>query len=255
MKIELDITKSVEENASDYFELAKIAKKKAGNAKLALEQTIKKLSHLEMQKKEEKKNIIKRKKEWYEKFRWFVTSEGFLVVGGRDATTNEIIIKKHTQKDDIVFHTEMAGSPFVVIQTHGKKPGEPTLKETAQFTACYSKAWKAGRTIADVFYVNPDQVTKEVPAGEYITKGAFMIYGKKNFIPVNLKLFIGKMDDGRIMAGPENAVKTHCKVFCEITLGNEKTSSIAKHIKAKVDGDDLEDIVRVIPVGSKYGSK
>lgn len=257
MKIELDLTKSVEENASDYFDRAKQAKKKAEGARAALESTLRRMAELEIEikKKEalekEREKIKERKKEWFEKFRWFFTSEGFLVAGGRDATTNEIIIKKHTDSEDIVFHTEMAGSPFVVIKTGGKKPGKASLEEAAQFTACYSKAWKMGRTVSDVFYVNPDQVTKEAPAGEYITKGSFMIYGKKNIVTALVKLFIGKMEDGKIMAGPESAVKKLCKEYVEIIQGDEKTSSVAKKIKSKLNADDLDDILKIIPVGSK----
>ena len=35
-------------------------------------------------------SINKLHKEWYEKFRWFYSSEGFLCIGGRDSTTNDI---------------------------------------------------------------------------------------------------------------------------------------------------------------------
>jgi len=255
MRLTLDLTKSLEQNASDYFEQAKTAKKKAEGARKALEETRKKLANLEkdIEKKEAeealKEKIKQRKKDWYEKFRWFYTSEDFLVIGGRDATTNEIVIKKHTDKDDIVFHTELSGSPFIVIKTQGKKPSKASLEEAAQFTAVYSKAWKAGRSMADVFYVNPEQVTKQALAGEFIAKGAFMIYGKKNTMAIPLKLFLGKMENGRIMTGPENAVKKHCRKYVEITQGNDKNSNIAKKIKAKLEADDLDDIIKVLPQG------
>jgi len=108
-------------------------------------------------------------------------------------------------------------------------------------------------TVADIFYVNPDQVSKEAPSGEFIGKGSFMIYGKKTILTTHLKLFIGKMEDGRVMSGPESAVKTHCKDYVEIIQGKDKTSAIAKKIKAKLNSDDLDDIVKVIPVGSKLG--
>ena len=54
-----------------------------------------------------------KKREWYEKFHWFFSSEGFLCVGGKDATSNEVIIKKHLEKNDLVLHTDMAGSPLL----------------------------------------------------------------------------------------------------------------------------------------------
>nr|MBT4247005.1 DUF814 domain-containing protein [Candidatus Woesearchaeota archaeon] len=118
MEIEISLNKNVDENAGIYFNLAKKAKKKLEGANKALGDSKKELAslekneekfQLEQEKKQEKKQ---RKKEWYEKFHWFMSSEDFLCVGGKDATSNEIIVKKHMEKDDIVFHTDMAGSPF-----------------------------------------------------------------------------------------------------------------------------------------------
>src|SRR3989338_700530 len=96
----LDINKSVEQNASLYYDKAKKIKKKIEGARKALADTQKKLEKIEKQKLKEEKSKEQvqltepSKKEWYEKFRWFISSEGFLVIGGRDATTNEIIVKK-----------------------------------------------------------------------------------------------------------------------------------------------------------------
>src|SRR3989338_3954767 len=117
--IELDLKKSIEENASLYYDKAKKLKKKRAGALKALEESRKKLALLEKEQLQEaeKPKKIARKLEWYEKFRWFVTSTGFFVIGGRDATTNEIIIKKHTEDNDVVFHTDLSGSPFFVIKS------------------------------------------------------------------------------------------------------------------------------------------
>src|SRR3989338_1056063 len=99
LRLVLDLKKSVEENASDYFEKAKKIKKKIKGAEEAIEQNIRKLKELETKKekfeakKEIKKEAVARKKEWYEKFKWFISSDGFLVVGGRDATSNEVVIR------------------------------------------------------------------------------------------------------------------------------------------------------------------
>ena len=152
MNIDIFLEKSVEENASLYFEKSKKAKKKIEGAKEAIQNTEKKLEKLKKEKEEilQKNNEEKKpsKKEWFEKYRWFYSSEGFLVIGGRDATTNEIIIKKNTESNDLVFHTEIAGSPFVVIKSGGKKIPETTMKEAAEFTASFSRAWKLGMPYA-----------------------------------------------------------------------------------------------------------
>ncbi|MBU0756689.1 MAG: DUF814 domain-containing protein [Nanoarchaeota archaeon] len=258
MKISITLSKSVEENAGVYFDKAKKSKKKIEGAKEALENSRLKLKKIEenllkeqMHKEEIKKEIEQkrqRKVEWFEKFRWFRSSGGFLIIAGRDATTNEIVMKKHTDKDDLVFHTNMAGSPFAVIKAENRKIDEDTIRETAEFVASYSRAWKLGMTSMDVFSVNPEQVTKEAPSGEYITKGSFMIYGKKNEVNANINIFIGVMDDGKIMAGPESAVKAHCKEFVQIVEGREKPASVAKKIIKKLGGD-LDEIIRSLPGG------
>ncbi len=167
VKILLDLNKSIEENASDYFEKAKKIKKKILGAEEALKISQKKLKDLEKKKekkehKEQKEAELKeRKKQWYEKFRWFKSSNNFLVIGGRDATSNEIIIKKHTDESDLVLHTDMAGSPFFVIKSNNKKIPESTIKEAADATCTFSRVWKLGLQSTDVFYVSPEQLAKK----------------------------------------------------------------------------------------------
>jgi predicted ribosome quality control (RQC) complex YloA/Tae2 family protein len=249
MKLTLDLKKTVDQNASDYFEKAKKAKKKLEGARKAIEKTRLKLS-AEKEKKivVEKKLFKPSKKDWFENFRWCYSSEGFLMIGGRDAATNEIVIKKHTEKNDLVFHTDMAGSPFVVIKNpENNNISEETKQEAAQLTAAYSRAWKQGITSLEVFCVLPEQVSKQARAGEFLAKGAFMIYGKKSFYSPEVKLAIG-VYQGKVMAGPLSAVKAHCKPYVEVMPGEEKPSSIAKLIQKRLNAA-LDDIIRVLPGG------
>jgi predicted ribosome quality control (RQC) complex YloA/Tae2 family protein len=253
MEIEIDLKKSVDENAGVYFNLAKKAKKKLEGAENALKDSQKKLDQLKKQeekfwKEEEKKQEkIERKKEWYEKFHWFISSEDFLCIGGKDATTNEIIIKKHTDKDDLVFHTDMAGSPFFIIK-NGQEASEATIEETAQAVAVYSRAWKLGHTTADVFYVKPEQVSKEAQSGEYMSKGSFMVRGKSTYLHPKLQYAIGLLNE-EIIGGPVNAIKKRTKNFILVMSGKEKKSSLAKKIRSKLKGGDLDDIIKFLPAG------
>jgi predicted ribosome quality control (RQC) complex YloA/Tae2 family protein len=253
MEIKLEIKKSVEENASRYFDLSKKAKKKLEGAKKALAISKEKLEKLKKQETKilEKSNevIIEKKKSWYHKFRWFVTSEGLLVVGGRDSTTNEIIIKKHAEKEDIVFHTDMAGSPFVVLK-NGITATEKSLQEVADFTAAHSKGWKKGLATLRVFYVTPEQVTKEAQAGEHLQKGSFMIRGKTTYVDPTMNYAIGVHENFAI-GGPVSAIKHICEKYVEIIQGDEKPSATAKKIRSKIDYNDIDDIIRVMPVGCK----
>lgn len=253
MKLVLNINKSVHENAAIYFEKAKKARKKAEGAKKAIDILQKKLEQLEKKKSQEEGKIKrlhkeKRKKEWYEKFRWFFSSEGYLVIGGRDATTNEILIKKYTEKNDLVFHTDMLGSPFFVIKKESnpdKEITEKTIKEAASATFIFSRAFSSGYYTTKVFYVSPSQVTKEAKSGEYLTKGSFVIKGKTNYVEPDDKLAIGVFNN-LIMCGPLDAIKANCKNYVELKRGQKKPSEIAHYLK-KIFDIEIDEIIRALP--------
>ena len=160
-----------------------------------------------------------------------------MVVGGRDATSNEVVIKKHTEKNDLVLHTDMAGSPFFVIKADNKKIPERTIKEAADATCTFSRVWKLGLQSSDVFYVLPEQVSKKTKAGEYMGKGSFMVYGKSNYVENKINLSVGVTKERAVMAGPEEAIKNNCEKYVSLKPGEEKASSIAKKINYKLGGN------------------
>lgn len=249
----LDIKKNLEQNAAEYFEKAKKAKGKIEGIKETIFKYTDELEKIKQQqiKLEEKakqQQVSKRKQEWFEKFHWFISSEDFLVIGGRDATSNEIVVKKHTDKNDLVFHTDMAGSPFFIVKVKDKTPGQATIREVADATVTYSRAWKLGMQTTPVFWVKSEQVSKEAQPGEYLVKGAFMIRGKTNYVENKLNAAIGITKDNAIMGGPLEAIKKNCEKYVILEPGREKTSAVAKKIRAKIGGD-LDEIIRAIPAG------
>jgi predicted ribosome quality control (RQC) complex YloA/Tae2 family protein len=251
MELKLSINKTIEQNAELYFDHAKKYKKKIPGIKKTVAIYEEKLSKAEeLQSQERVIKEPKRKAEWFEKFRWFISSDDFLVIGGRDATTNEIVIKKHTDANDIVFHTELPGSPFVIVKNPENKdiPAQ-TIKESAEFCASFSKSWKAGRTSAEVYHINPDQVSKNAPAGMgALPKGSFMINGKRNYVTPTVNLAVCNI--GRIMTGPVSAIKKQCEdkelKYVELMQGQDKLSDVAKKIQ-KIVGGELDEIVRNLP--------
>ncbi|MDO8627870.1 MAG: NFACT RNA binding domain-containing protein, partial [Candidatus Diapherotrites archaeon] len=182
-EIELDLKKSIQEQANEYFDRAKKAKKKLVGLERAITDQQKKLLAHVQKKTEEKKEIIKkRKKEWFEKFHWFYSSDGLLVIGGRDAQSNESIVKKYMDEKDLYFHADVFGAPHCIIKTVEKNSApEKTLQEAAIFAAAFSKAWQQKQLTATVYSVLPEQVSKKAPAGESLGQGAFMIYGERNW--------------------------------------------------------------------------
>lgn len=242
MEVILDIRKNVEKNAETYFEKAKKARKKLKGAEIAIKQLEQKLIQAQPKPKPKK---IKREKEWFEKFRWFITSNGTLCIGGKDATSNEIVIKKHAEDEETVFHTELPGSPFFVIKG---KPEKLDLEETAIATASFSRAWQRGFADTEVFHVQRKQLSKQGLPGEFVPKGAFMAYGKKNIMKAQVALAIGVDEKNRVMCGPETAIKKWCKNTIKIYPGETKKSEAAKKIAKKLN-TDLDEVMQVLPAG------
>lgn len=265
----LNLRHSIQANAGKYYSRSKKAEKKLRGAEKTLHETRAKIEELEKQvglvKATQRPLAKRRKREWFEKFRWFRSSDGFLVIGGRDATTNEILIKRHMEPHDVVFHAEILGAPFVLIKTEGKAPPERTVKETAQLAASYSRAWREMLGAVNVYWVNPDQVSKTPPSGQFLEKGSFMIRGSKNFVRgVPLQIAIGvKTDDEKTMVigGPVEAIANQTDVYVEIVPGEQKSSQLAKQIrhqlskkvtealKERIMKIPLEEIQRFIPSG------
>jgi predicted ribosome quality control (RQC) complex YloA/Tae2 family protein len=254
MRIIIDTNKTIDQNASRYFEAAKKARAKAERAKKALEKTAQDLIKLEKHRSSESREetAVKkiRKALWYEKFRWFRTSDDRLVIGGRDATTNDMVIKKYTEDHDLIFHTDMAGSPFFVLKTEGKPVPKQIVREVADATCSFSRAFKLGYNEQSVFYASPDQVTKKAQSGEYLQKGAFMIRGKTEYTGNSINVAIGLTKDQELMCGPKEAIKKHCTDYLIIEQGDRKVSDVAKEIKKKIKGAGLDDIIRVLPTGT-----
>ena len=257
----IDPKLTIAENAENYYEKAKKAKRKTKGALIAIENTKKQLEDIRAKKDIAMENIavpkkrVKKNLKWYEKLRWFISSDDILVVGGRDANSNENIVKKYLEPNDIYLHADIHGATSTAIKLNGKELNDTILKESGEFAASFSSAWSMGFTSQDVFWVHPDQVSKTPEAGEFLAKGSFVIRGHRNYIRgARVKLAIGIVDyEGkRIMAGPIEAVEAHCDNYVVIKPGFTKKEAIAKKIIGRINEDDLltlDDIIRVLPSG------
>jgi len=248
-EVGLDSRLSVHQNSQAYYEKAKKLSAKIKGALEAIEET-KKLSGKERAPPEPGRKPEKPKQRWYEQFRWFISSDGFLVIGGRDAQSNEDVVKKHLEKRDIFFHTHVSGSPAVVIKTEGKEVPETTLKEAAQFTVSYSAIWKSGQASGDAYWVLPEQVSKTPEHGEYIAKGAFIIRGKRNYCKdVALGAAIGVIfnEEKRLIGGPLSAVKSRAQYVIEIEPGEYSQNDLSKKIyRTLIDKFEDKKLIKAI---------
>ena len=274
--INLNLRKTLYENAADYYERGKKAKWKADRALLAVQESRERLSKIQKRLLEDEtlktikpievlEELAKRKvkkKEWFEKFRWFISSDDTLVVAGRDATSNEVLVKKHVDQQDPVFHADVSGSPFVVVKTEGKMPSEQTLQEAGEFAAAFSRAWREGVGSADVYWVQRNQLSKAGPSGEYVTRGAFAVTGKRNWIRnVVLRLAVGVLENNELefIGGPIESVKAKTKNYVTLMPGNWSGKELLKRIlnslalklpkeqREKVQKTSIERIRQFVP--------
>ncbi|AKB31228.1 hypothetical protein MSSIH_0538 [Methanosarcina siciliae HI350] len=243
--VNLDIRKTVPQNAQEYYEKVKKFSKKRDGALKAIEETKKSMEKKTASKvaKAGRKMQASRKKHWYDRFRWFVSSDGFLVVGGRDADTNEEIFKKYMEKRDIVFHTQTPGAPLTVVKTGGEEVPESTLLEVARFAVSYSSLWKSGQFSGDCYWIKAEQVTKTPESGEYLKKGAFVIRGERNYfkdIPLGVAVGLELKGETRVIGGPASAVRKHGDYILEIVPGKFNQNDISKKIY-RTYADELGD--------------
>jgi predicted ribosome quality control (RQC) complex YloA/Tae2 family protein len=260
-KINIDPKLTIPENAEKYYEKSKKAKRKTKGALIAIENTKKQLEDIKAKKDIAMERVsvprkrVKKNLKWYEKLRWFLSSDNILVIGGRDANSNESIVKKYLEPNDIYLHADIHGATSTAIKLNGAKLNDNVLKESGEFAASFSSAWSKGFTSQDVFWVHPDQVSKTPEPGEFLAKGSFVIRGHRNYIRgARVKLAVGIVDyEGkRIMAGPIEALEAHCENYVVLKPGFTKKEAIAKKIISIINEDDLltlDDIIRVLPSG------
>jgi len=201
-----------------------------------------------------------RKKNWYERYRWFYTSDGYLVIGGRDAASNSAVVRKHLVKNDKIFHADIFGSPFFIIKNAENAP-DTSMNEVAHATVCFSRAWREGLYGVSAYWVNPEQVKKSAPSGEFLPKGSFTIEGQRNFINSgNLKLSVGiiPQDDGHVLTcGPSETIKKNSICYAIIEPDGAEMVETAKKIRiefSKIHEEitkkiNIDDFVRVMPSG------
>lgn len=263
-KIKVNSKSSLQSIASVLFNEAK---RKSGAIK-SIEQiknnTQKKLAKLQSTAKTEKDSVSFaeiRKKNWYERYRWFFTSDGILAIGGRDAPSNSAVVRKHLGKNDKIFHADIFGSPFFILKD-AENPPTASMNEVAHATVCFSRAWREGMYGVSAYWVEPEQVKKSAPSGQFLPKGSFSIEGQRNFVKIStLKLAVGIIpqgDDYVVTCGPPETIKKNSICYAIIEPHGADMVDSAKKIRleflklkeAITKKINIDDFVRALPAGA-----
>ncbi|MFN4045759.1 MAG: ribosome rescue protein RqcH [Acidilobaceae archaeon] len=211
---------------------------KAERARIASEEALRKLGELEVKARARiiASRASLRKIAWFERFRWTITSNGLLAIGGRDASQNESIVRRYLRDEDVFMHADIQGGSTVILRTGNVKPSREDLEDAATLAACYSRAWKAGLGSVDVYWVYGSQVSKSAPPGEYLKTGAFMVYGARNYLRgVKLLLALGVALDTEenpiVIVGSERTVKPRSIAYVILAPGSENVREAGAKVK------------------------
>ena len=241
----IDKTKSLEANASSYFDKSKEMDRKAERTKevIASKPALK-----------PKKRVIKNENvEWFERFRWFITTEGEIAVAGKDARSNEQVVKKYLKANDRYAHADIHGAPSVVVKNvNGVKPSEHSMLEACNFSLSYSKAWGARVSSGHSFWVDNDKVSKTPNTGEFLAKGAFVIRGKRNWnrnLELNVAIGLITYDGNpKFMGGPISSIEKHCEKYVIFRPGFTERIIAIRKLSESFSAEST-DIEKLLPSG------
>jgi predicted ribosome quality control (RQC) complex YloA/Tae2 family protein len=265
-QVAVDPTEGVEHNADRLYREAKRIEEKKEGALEAIEDTRERLEDLRERKAEwkvadeaaddtdgddeestpdrnwlEEPSIpIRQTEQWYERFRWFHTTDDFLVIGGRDADQNEELVRKYLDPGDRFFHSQAHGGPVTILKATDPSESardvdipESSHEQAAQFAVSYGSVWKDGRFAGDVYAVDHDQVSKTPESGEFLEKGGFAIRGDREYyrdVAVGVAVGITCEPQTRVIGGPPAAITEQAETYVEVEPGRFAQGDVGKRI-------------------------
>lgn len=243
LAIDIDLALSPWSNARQYYDQRKTAaskeQKTLQSSAKALKSTEKKINADLKKSLKQEKQVLRpvRKQLWFEKFHFFISSEGYLVLGGKDAQQNEILYKRYLKKGDVYVHADLHGAASVVVKNKPGRLDDPipssTLSQAGSFAVATSSAWDS-KAVMSAWWVRPEQVSKTAPTGEYLATGSFIIHGEKNFLPP-AHLLLGF---GILFRVSEESVAKHLKHRLRDEVFEKHVNHDPREVPIK---DDLSD--------------
>ncbi|HJJ47533.1 MAG TPA: ribosome rescue protein RqcH [Methanocorpusculum sp.] len=220
------VHETLEANAGRYSEVVKKFRRKKEGALKAMEAGVK---HAAPKKAA---GPGKLKPKWYHRFRWMETTDGVLVIGGRNADQNEELVKKYMEGRDTFLHADVFGASVVLVKGHTEH-----MDEAVQFAASYSRMWSGGAASGNVICAQPNQVSKTPEAGEFVAHGSFIIRGERTiYKDVPLEVAIGIMTEPNlaVLGGVPSVIEGKTKVSVRLRPGTFEGNDVAKKVLRKL---------------------
>jgi len=192
LAVDIDLALSGYSNAREYYDQKKTAAAKQEKTVLASTKALKSAqvkieADLRKALKQEKQVLRPvRKQFWFEKFIYFISSDGYLIVGGKDAQQTDLIYRKNLKKGDVFVSADLSGAASLVIKNNPSTPDAPippsTLSQAGTMSVATSTAWDS-KAVFSAWWVPAEQVSKLAATGDVMRPGDFHIKGTKNFLP------------------------------------------------------------------------
>lgn len=220
--VDVKLALSAWSNAREYYDQKRVAAIKEQKTK---EVTSMALRNAEKKVAEELKRVQKtgkpapqliRRQLWFEKFLWFISSDGHLILAARESQQCEMLYRQHLRRGDVYVHADTKGSPGMIIiknrpDTDVDAPIPPaTLAQAGTLAVCASEAWdtKAGM---GAYWVHSNQVFKSTANGDILPPGSFDVRGEKNHMPppqrvLGFGLYFKISDASRVNHGKHQVV-------------------------------------------------
>jgi predicted ribosome quality control (RQC) complex YloA/Tae2 family protein len=257
-RVPLTLTRTPRESAQDIFEEIKRQQSKLAGARAALVETEARRASAAPRspRKARPTETRKSKPHWFERFRWFVSSEGAVVIAGRDATSNDLVVRRNLKDGDRYVHADIHGAASVIVKHPA--PGSPeltdlTFREAGQWAVVFSKAWRAGLASASAFWVEPDQVSKAGASGEFVARGAWAIHGSKNVLrdlPVELGLGTIEYEGDQLWSSaPPSALRARGTLRLTLIPGEERERLEVEVALASELGLSRDRLQSLLPAG------
>ena len=240
LAVDIDLALSPWSNARQYYEQKRSAatkeQKTVQSSEKALKNTEKKINADLKRGLKQEKDIMRpqRNPNWFEKFIYFISSEGYLVLGGKDALQNEILYKKYLKKGDKYIHADLDGAASVIVKNKSGMSESPippsTLSQAGTLAVATSSAWDS-KAVMSAWWVDASRVSKTTPTGDLLPDGSFVIQGQKNYLPpAQLLLGVGIM-----FKVSEESKMRHLRHRIQDPVGFTPTE-FAKDLENKEDG-------------------
>lgn len=258
LRIPIRPSESLDRSARALYEGSKVLQRKVEGAREALGETERRIAapRTPAAPRVSAAAVAASRPLWFERYRWFLSTEGLLVVGGRDAASNDLLVRRYLRPKDRYVHADVHGAPSVVVkhaESGGSAPDPTTMREAGQLSVAFSKAWRAGLASGSAFWVEPEQVSKAGASGEFVARGAWVIHGTKNALnDLPTELAIGTVEvQGRTLwcVGPPSAMRARGAVRFRLVPGEERERAAREVELAGALGISRSRLQALLPAG------